>query len=641
MISSIKYTAYLIIFSLVQTLTAQNEFIKWYFGQQAGLDFSTSPPTALTNGIMGPVEGVATINDSWGNLLFYASGNAVVNSNHSVMANGLSLNGDASSTQGAIIVKQPGNTNLYYIFTTDDVGAAKGQQYSIVDMSLAAGLGSVTVKNATLYTPTCEKQVAVRHCNGRDIWIVSHHFGSNEFRSYLLEPSGLTGPVISAVGETIGAAPYGAIATIGQLKISPDGKKLAIATASSSVPSTLGLGGFQLFDFDASSGIVSNSLTLLSNPNLTTGAGAYGVEFSPDGTKLYGSTSPNAAGSSTCALYQWDICAGTNAAIIASQYSVNLSSIVLLGSLQRAIDGKIYIASSGSLNLSVINNPKLSGSAMGLSLHSVSLGGKTGALGLPNYINPYSRGVLPPFTNSIACQNVTFSTPSRTFSSGCSSTPYNPTGYLWDFGEPSSGAANTSTVANPSHYYAGLGTYTVKLILYSPCTNDTLTQSVNITTMGPPVNVTGLFTVCNGDNRTYTASGGSSYLWSTNAAASTVALSPSVTTPYSVTGTADGCSTTKVFTVNVNKCLAVSGENINNSFSVYPNPFKENIIIEALNSGSVIIFDVNGKRVFEKVIQEGKNEVSTTGLDAGIYTIQLNGINEADWRERLIKVNMD
>ncbi|MFM9007235.1 MAG: PKD domain-containing protein, partial [Bacteroidota bacterium] len=37
--------------------------------------------------------------------------------------------------------------------------------------------------------------------------------------------------------------------------------------------------------------------------------------------------------------------------------------------------------------------------------------------------------------------------------------------YQWDFGEPSSGAANTSTLANPTHAYAQPGSYQVRLIV--------------------------------------------------------------------------------------------------------------------------------------------------------------------------------
>lgn len=43
----------------------------------------------------------------------------------------------------------------------------------------------------------------------------------------------------------------------------------------------------------------------------------------------------------------------------------------------------------------------------------------------------------------------------------------NPSGteFIWTFGEPSSGAANTSTLANPTHTYADTGVYIVKLVV--------------------------------------------------------------------------------------------------------------------------------------------------------------------------------
>lgn len=39
----------------------------------------------------------------------------------------------------------------------------------------------------------------------------------------------------------------------------------------------------------------------------------------------------------------------------------------------------------------------------------------------------------------------------------------NPTGWLWDFGDPGSGGSNSSTARNPDHTYQQAGTYTVRL----------------------------------------------------------------------------------------------------------------------------------------------------------------------------------
>lgn len=626
-------------FYLGTSLNAQNEFGKWYFGIQAGLDFSTQPPAVLSNGVINTPEGVASICDNTGNLLFYGGGSSIVNSTHVVMANGTGLfAGNGSSTQGMLFVKQPGNANIYYVFTTDMAGGTSGFCYSIVDMALAAGLGSVTVKNAPLYTPTCEKQVAVRHCNGRDVWIVTHHYGTNEFRTYLLTAAGVAAnPVVSSVGESPAGSGNAAASALGQLKISPDGKKLAMAAFTLSVPNSLGNGGFQLFDFDAGTGLVSNSLSLLSNQNLNMGAGPYGVEFSADGTKLYGVTSPGFSPNFTCTLHQWDICASGNSAIISSQYSVGLNNLVV-GSLQRAVDGKIYLAALGTQSLHVINNPNAAGAAMNFVLNGQSISPGTSRLGLPNYINLYTRVPYSALSNTVACQTVSFSSPPLpTFSSGCSASPYPPNAYSWNFGDPASGAANTSTLVNPTHTYSLMGTYSVSLILYSNCTNDTLRKVITISTPGPTLSVAGNSLICKGAKTIYTVSGGSSYVWSNNTTASTATFSPVVTTVYSVTATLNGCSSTKAFTVTVNPCLGLPDGEENTAFRIFPNPVKDIVSIEAVGCADVLVFDINGKLMLETKISSGHNEVSMAALKPGVYNIQLNE-DKHTWRTRLIKL---
>ena len=97
---------------------SQGEANIWYFGQNAGLDFNSGSPVALTNGQLGTYEGCATISSSSGELLFYTDGITVYNKNHSIMVNGIGLMGHPSSTQSATIVQKPGSSNLFYIFRT-------------------------------------------------------------------------------------------------------------------------------------------------------------------------------------------------------------------------------------------------------------------------------------------------------------------------------------------------------------------------------------------------------------------------------------------------------------------------------------------------------------------------------------------
>ena len=64
---------------------SQKEANIWYFGENAGLDFNSGTPVALTDGQLNTGEGCASISDSSGNLLFYTDGVTVYNKNHANM----------------------------------------------------------------------------------------------------------------------------------------------------------------------------------------------------------------------------------------------------------------------------------------------------------------------------------------------------------------------------------------------------------------------------------------------------------------------------------------------------------------------------------------------------------------------------
>ncbi len=57
----------------------------------------------------------------------------------------------------------------------------------------------------------------------------------------------------------------------------------------------------------------------------------------------------------------------------------------------------------------------------------------------------------------------------------------NPTDYLWDFGDPASGTADTSSLPNPTHTYTTAGNYNVKLVvsIAGQCT-DSITKPLGV-----------------------------------------------------------------------------------------------------------------------------------------------------------------
>jgi PKD repeat protein len=65
-----------------------------------------------------------------------------------------------------------------------------------------------------------------------------------------------------------------------------------------------------------------------------------------------------------------------------------------------------------------------------------------------------------------------------------------PTGWAWDFGEPSSGSANTSTLRNPTHVFSTTGPHTVTLVasnVNGPSGPATATITVDPASPGDPV----------------------------------------------------------------------------------------------------------------------------------------------------------
>ena len=353
---------------------AQKEGNIWYFGNMAGLDFNSEAPVALTDGVMNTVEGSSAISDAMGNLLFYTDGVKVWNKVHEQMPNGFDLMGHSSSTQSALIVQQPGSNNIYYIFTTPApyVNKDSAFRYSIVDITLQGGLGDVTTKNVLLYHPTTEKLTAIRHSDGCGIWIISHKWESDEFYVYLLDNSGVSAtPVVSNIGHIHEGYSTN---TIGQLKASPDGSKLALAIWLDQI--------VELFDFDNTTGVISNPVSFPPEIDRT-----YGLEFSPDGTKLYATSGGPNPFFGIWDIIQWDLMAGSPIDIIGSHTIIAYTTAPAYA-LQLGPDGKIYCSVLGNY-LAAINDPNALGIACNYVDSDVYLGGKRTALGLPTFMSSH------------------------------------------------------------------------------------------------------------------------------------------------------------------------------------------------------------------------------------------------------------
>jgi hypothetical protein len=377
----------LILMFIVGSLFSQNETKNWYFGNNAGLTFTSAVQT-LTNSPMMTSEGTAVMSDAAGQLLFYTDGVTVYDKTHSAMANGTGLLGDVSSTQSALIIKKPGSNTLYYIFTLPAEGTGDFC-YSVVDMSLASGNGSVTIKNTILSGNVTEKMSAVHNCNGTDIWVLIHSSGTNTFKTYSVSATGInTTAIVSNVGPIH-------TDVHGYMKFNNAGTRVACSRDSviqSSAP-FMGKAHLDLFQFNNQTGVVSSPTVI----QLGTWQKSYGLEFSPNNSKVY-ITRYDISGinGGNSEIVQFDMNAANIAATSATVASLNQE---LVRALQVASDGKIYVAKSITPFVCVLDNPNNAAASVTFSDNAINIDpdamGYMCMLGLPNFYTSYFNAAYP------------------------------------------------------------------------------------------------------------------------------------------------------------------------------------------------------------------------------------------------------
>lgn len=378
--------------SMCYTTFAQKQANIWYFGDHAGLDFNGGAPVAITGGqthlccgINLHNEGSSVISDSAGNLLFYSNGEKIWNANHQIMPHGDSIKGNLSSTQSSLILPLPGSDHIFYLFTTDAYlnNLQNGLRFTVVDMCLDNGLGDVVLpmKNFLLLDTASEKLTAVKHSNGIDYWLIAHKFYSDAFYAYLLTSNGITDTVISKTGAWHIVCPNNSTQNaIGQMKASPNGRRLALVSGQGNMPDCKII---QLFDFDNTSGIISNPVDL----GAASSAGMYyGLSFSPNSSKLYISSLMNVS-----RVFQWDLEAGEGNpdSIYASVLTVVNTNYNTFYGMQLAPDGKIYIARQDKNYLGVIENPNLKAPLCNYVDLGVSLGTNKCSWSLPSFLDNF------------------------------------------------------------------------------------------------------------------------------------------------------------------------------------------------------------------------------------------------------------
>lgn len=483
----------IVLFQLPFHSYSQGEWNQWRFGINAGLDFNSTPPVAVSGSAMTSFYPTVSVADSLGALLFYSNGGAVWNRNNLAMQNGGGLYGN-SSAQMVYSIKDIGLDSTYYLFTIgpwDFFPSMKGLFYSKIDMRLASGLGGVVSGFKNISIPGGENVAsgicATRHQNNKDAWMVVRSQSLQMFLSYLLTSAGLNNtPIISPsfiINPMQGSAPGNLF-----IKISQDGLKLVSIYLNDTTA--------EFCQFNRNTGQV---LPLFKFNTWYRGHKyeTVSAEFSRDSKKLYISATGYSSFPPTfpkSLLFQYNTEITDSIQFMQSGIVIDstMSEEYYFG-LQLANDGKIYTDESNVDSVGVIHNPNNPGPGCNFQKNAISLNGNDCIWGLPQFLQKYKAYMH--WTGNCQHDSVQFSGDIWPTADTIN----------WNFGDPASGATNVSTLATPSHLFTSSGTYTVKLyIRHNDHRTDTTWRAITIYPSPEPL-LGPDRTICTGNTVTFDA----------------------------------------------------------------------------------------------------------------------------------------
>lgn len=375
-----------------------------------------------------------------------------------------------SECNGTILLPVPGNDSLFF-WVVNQSSAMNGSlgmwtngnfglKYSVVNIRSHNGLGEVIVGKKEVYLlrkQTTERVMAIQHANGQDWWIMVNDHDSGEFS------------IFRTIGDSI---VYANNYTHPELHLQSGGGLRGVGEYDyHEVSGTLVFSGFYeglfVFHFDPCTG----TLVFLGNPKvrLRQYDTCFGLAMSPNGRFVYSTTAMKD-------LIQIEL--DPNADTLTPIVMLNSDTLPpgihsqVLG-LERAPDGKIYYARSGSCPY-----PLNFGGAIG-RIASPDLPFPACDLQIDLYSLPQWRlfGALPNMPKYVPYAGIQAGAITASTQAGCPGTTvtfsHNSCGHLgqaWDFGD---GSPLDSSAA-PVHTYLQPGAHVVRLYLWHGSTRDTV-----------------------------------------------------------------------------------------------------------------------------------------------------------------------
>ena len=340
------------------------------------------------------------ISNSAGELVAYSNGCFINHREYDVMENGGDINpGNVrmescttaynyypTAEQSMVFIPDPMDIMKYYLIHNSAVLQENplkvwtdALRYSVIDMRYNNGLGKTILKNVPLIndSTTLADIAVVKHSNNKDWWIVVKKFIRGSYDKFLLSNGNFQIVNQQEIGDTTNHYQDGGGGT---LTFSPDGSRLIRYHPYDD--------GFFLFDFDRTTGQLSNYQRILVTDSLVLDGGAC---FSPSGRFLYVGTYWD--------LYQYDLestdIKGSEVHIAHYDgYKTKGILRAMIGRMQWGPDCKIYVNCRNSMDaLHVIHRPNEKGIACDFRPHDLKLPQLHGGT-LPYFPN-YRLGLAP------------------------------------------------------------------------------------------------------------------------------------------------------------------------------------------------------------------------------------------------------
>ncbi|MDR6968378.1 hypothetical protein J2X31_002401 [Flavobacterium arsenatis] len=466
-----------------QPITGSNS--TWFTSRSNLLKFNTGIPKfdpAFPEN-QDSVYALMNQNDSQGNILFYSNKLNIWNANNQpINLAGQMLTEDSWDGRiNSILVLPKTTANSYYVFTNSEATPVQEGNLSDIhgfrfhEVQVTNGIAAMVSQRQPITVPgsagfstaagaaySGEGIVAIKkssYPSDNNYWIITSLKKVSNSKRYLT--------VFSYNGSNInGGLTYVSSFELPlnflrpTLEASPNGNKL--------FASSLFTDHSLVLDFNKTDGTIGTPVTLNGLSRIE------GAAFSPDSRLLY-------ILSQKRSVFQVNL-NSTNL----NQSKVKVyTDLDFIEQMQTGPDRKIYIGSYTN-RLRVIHNPDILCSQEDYNACNVDPNGPKKAIsvptqylllgpGLPNVIDATQENTYPNTTTSISG-----------YITGCHTYKFFPdhtgTSFNWNFGDSASGAANTSTLANPSHTFTigNLPSYTFVVTLRNASNTILATKTITI-----------------------------------------------------------------------------------------------------------------------------------------------------------------